>query len=195
MNRKLAAIFSADVQGYSRLMGDDEEATVQTLGFATYQELLDTFLSLIREKLSDNVLCVVLYGSVARGTARSDSDIDLLVVLNKASPIYYQRLEPFLEIIRQLRRMSCWEKLKDKNLTPYLSLLVLSKEEAERNRYLYLDMIEDAHVLIDPHGFFQSKLKEMQERIQELGARKVKHNEDWYWDLKPDLQPGEGVTL
>jgi TolB-like protein/class 3 adenylate cyclase/Flp pilus assembly protein TadD len=31
MERKLAAIFSADVQGYSRLMGDDERATVQTL--------------------------------------------------------------------------------------------------------------------------------------------------------------------
>lgn len=31
VNRKLAAIFSADVQGYSRLMGDDEEATIRTL--------------------------------------------------------------------------------------------------------------------------------------------------------------------
>ena len=31
MERKLAAIFSADVQGYSRLMGDDEEATIRTL--------------------------------------------------------------------------------------------------------------------------------------------------------------------
>ena len=30
--RKLTAIFSADVVGYSRLMGDDEEATVATLG-------------------------------------------------------------------------------------------------------------------------------------------------------------------
>jgi class 3 adenylate cyclase len=29
--RKLAAIFSADVKGYSRLMEDDEEATVATL--------------------------------------------------------------------------------------------------------------------------------------------------------------------
>ena len=29
--RKLAAILSADVEGYSRLMGDDEEATVRTL--------------------------------------------------------------------------------------------------------------------------------------------------------------------
>ena len=29
--RKLAAILSADVKGYSRLMGDDELATVRTL--------------------------------------------------------------------------------------------------------------------------------------------------------------------
>ena len=31
MERKLAAILSADVQGYSRLMGEDEEATIRTL--------------------------------------------------------------------------------------------------------------------------------------------------------------------
>ena len=29
--RKLAAIFSADVAGYSRLMGEDEAATVKTI--------------------------------------------------------------------------------------------------------------------------------------------------------------------
>jgi class 3 adenylate cyclase len=31
MERKLAAILSADVEGYSRLMGDDEAATVRTV--------------------------------------------------------------------------------------------------------------------------------------------------------------------
>ncbi len=31
IKRKLTATFSADVEGYSRLMGDDELATVQTL--------------------------------------------------------------------------------------------------------------------------------------------------------------------
>ena len=31
MERKLAAIFSTDVAGYSRLMGHDEEATIRTL--------------------------------------------------------------------------------------------------------------------------------------------------------------------
>ena len=31
VKRKISAIFSADVEGYSRLMGDDEVATVRTL--------------------------------------------------------------------------------------------------------------------------------------------------------------------
>ena len=31
MERKLAAILCADVHGYSRLMGEDEEATIRNL--------------------------------------------------------------------------------------------------------------------------------------------------------------------
>jgi class 3 adenylate cyclase len=37
MERKLAAILSADVEGYSRLMGEDEEATIRTLNFYRQQ--------------------------------------------------------------------------------------------------------------------------------------------------------------
>ena len=44
MQRRLAAILSADVQGYSRLMGEDEAATVRTL--TAYREVMG---SLIRE--------------------------------------------------------------------------------------------------------------------------------------------------
>ncbi len=39
VQRRLAAILAADVAGYSRLMGEDEEATLQTL--KTYREVID----------------------------------------------------------------------------------------------------------------------------------------------------------
>ncbi len=39
MERKLAAILCADVYGYSRLMGEDEEATLHTL--TSYRKLID----------------------------------------------------------------------------------------------------------------------------------------------------------
>ena len=38
VKRKLAAIFSADVKGYSRLMGEDEVGTIRTLN--AYRELM-----------------------------------------------------------------------------------------------------------------------------------------------------------
>jgi adenylate cyclase len=42
IERKLAAILSADVQGFSRLMGADEEATLHTLH--AYREVTDAFI-------------------------------------------------------------------------------------------------------------------------------------------------------
>src|SRR5215510_4429492 len=42
MERKLAVILSADVTGYSRLMGEDEVATVHTL--TAYREVMATLI-------------------------------------------------------------------------------------------------------------------------------------------------------
>ena len=43
MERRLAAILAADVVGYSRLMGDDEEATLATLN--AYREIMDRLVA------------------------------------------------------------------------------------------------------------------------------------------------------
>ena len=43
MKRRLAAIFAADVVGYSRLMGEDEEGTLARL--KTYREIIDSLIS------------------------------------------------------------------------------------------------------------------------------------------------------
>lgn len=52
MERKLAAIFSADVKGYSRLMGDDEIATVRTL--TAYREVMTTLIHAYRGRVVDS---------------------------------------------------------------------------------------------------------------------------------------------
>jgi adenylate cyclase len=51
MQRKLAAILSADVEGYSRLMGDDEAATVHTL--TTCRELVAGVIAKHRGRVVD----------------------------------------------------------------------------------------------------------------------------------------------
>ena len=42
MERKLAAILCADVYGYSRLMGDDEEATLSSLSAS--RKIIDSLI-------------------------------------------------------------------------------------------------------------------------------------------------------
>jgi adenylate cyclase len=51
-NRKLAAILSADVAGYSRLMGDDEEATVRTL--TAYREVFTNLIQQHKGRVIDS---------------------------------------------------------------------------------------------------------------------------------------------
>jgi adenylate cyclase len=52
MERKLAAIFSTDVAGYSRLMGDDEEVTIRTL--TTYRAVLSSLIQQYRGRVVDS---------------------------------------------------------------------------------------------------------------------------------------------
>jgi len=50
--RKLTAILCADVEGYSRLMGDDEDATIRTL--TSYRELMSTLIQKHRGRVVDS---------------------------------------------------------------------------------------------------------------------------------------------
>jgi len=52
MERKLTAILSADVEGYSRLMGEDEEATIRTLTY--YRELMTPLIKGHRGRVVDS---------------------------------------------------------------------------------------------------------------------------------------------
>lgn len=52
LERKLAAIFSTDVTGYSRLMGDDEEATIRTL--TAYRAIISSLVQHYRYRVVDD---------------------------------------------------------------------------------------------------------------------------------------------
>ena len=58
MERKLTAILSADVKGYSRLMGEDEEATIRTL--TAYRQVMTMLIQVhcgrVVDSPGDNLL-------------------------------------------------------------------------------------------------------------------------------------------
>ena len=91
-SRKLTAILSADVKGYSRLMGEDEEATVQTL--TAYRDVMVTLIQKHRGRVvdspGDNVLAE--FASVV-DAVRSAVEIQEELRARNAELPQHQRME------------------------------------------------------------------------------------------------------
>lgn len=158
-----------------------------------YKSLLKSLMELLHKSLRDNLVSVVVYGSVARGSARKDGDIDILIVAENLPKSRMERQRMFLEIESSLEPLI--NELWDRGFYVDFSPLILSREEASKIRPIYLDMVEDAIILYDKEGFFGNILERLKRRLKELGARREWIGNKWYWILKPNIKFGEVVEI
>ncbi len=162
------------------------------LRYKDYKQILTKFNQFLLETFGADLISLVLFGSVARGAAKPESDIDLLIILKDAPVSYYRRLEPIIDIELKLRE----EAFETTDAAPMFSSIVLSKEEAMENRNIFLDMIDGSIILYDKNNFFKNRLKELKKRLLQLGSEKiVLKDKTWYWNLKPDGAMGEVIEL
>jgi predicted nucleotidyltransferase len=156
-------------------------------------EAAQQYAGLLRESLGNNLVSVVLFGSVARGEATADSDLDLLVICVTLPIGRFSRLRVLEEADRrfedELRR------LRARGIRTRLARIVKTRDEAARVVPLYLDLVEDARLLYDRGGFFASLLSRLRSRLARLGAERRVRGRIRYWVLKPDLTPGEVIEL
>ena len=75
------------------------------------------------------------------------------------------------------------------------STKIKTPEEAQSFTPLYLDLTQDAIILYDQGGFFQTILDQLAERLRALGAQRVRQGRVRYWKLKPDYQWGEVIEI
>lgn len=167
----------------------------EAVGQADYAEYLGQSVRLLREELGDNLVSLALYGSVARGDASTESDLDLLVVLRDAAEVYYERLRPFVSVVRRLRRTAAAAGARERGLLGEPSFVVLTRREALQSRLLYLDMVAEAKLLIDEEGFLRERLDRTGERLRHLGSRRIHTERGWYWELQPNRNSGAAVWL
>jgi hypothetical protein len=141
----------------------------------------------------DRLVTVAVYGSVARGTMRHDSDLDLLVIAQDLPRGRMKRIEEF-DAVEQAMAVEL-RHLEKKGIHTALSPILKTPEEVLAGSPLFLDMVEDAVVLYDRNGFFARQLTRLRDRLGELGAKRIWRGNAWYWDLKPDYQLGEVFEL
>lgn len=164
-----------------------------TTMLAAFENILAALPGAAHQVYGERLVSLVVFGSVARGTPRPDSDIDLLVVAEGLARRRLARVEEFAAVENLLA--PALASAKQAGVETYLAPVFKTPAEVRLGSLLFLDFVDDARLLYDRDSFFATFLQEFRARLQRLGAYKVQRGGAWYWVVKADYQPGEVFEL
>jgi predicted nucleotidyltransferase len=147
----------------------------------------------VRRTYGERLVSIAVFGSVARGTARPDSDLDLFIVVADLPRGRRARLQTFDPVERSLVRET--EALARLGIEVELSPVLRTPEDLKVASPLLLDLTEDAVIVQDRGGVLGAALDDLRRRLCRLGSRRIWLGTRWYWDLKPDYKRGEIIEL
>jgi len=116
---------------------------------------LQCFLRVLHSRYGEDLVSVVLFGSWARGEARAESDIDLLVI-SKHFP--RSRLDRHRDMFEAVKAVT-------KEFTAKVSIIPLTPEEASTTKPFYLGMLTAHALLYDRDEFFATILEAVRKLI------------------------------
>jgi predicted nucleotidyltransferase len=163
------------------------------LDYSIYRSFLHIFLKKLENNMKNNLLSVVLYGSVARGTAQRESDVDLLILYRKGD---FDTGEAYAVSAIESRKSREYQTLFEKGIYGEISPLFVTQEELSSNPLILLDIMEEGIILSERNQCFTKMIKKMRKEIKKMGSRKVTLPDgSWYWELKPGWKPGEIIEV
>lgn len=158
-----------------------------------FERLIEALPQACLATYAERLVSLALFGSVARGGMRPDSDIDLLLVADPLPDGRRARMQEFESVDQCLAPLL--REAAACGVYTTLSPVIKTPEELEAGSLLYLDLIEDARILIDRQGRLADFLARFAQRLKTLGARRVDKGGGYYWELKPDYRWGERIDL
>ena len=181
------------MQWLSNAVEEDERDFIMKIGYEVYENYLQSFCNRLKASFgNDGILSVALFGSVARGHARLDSDIDLLLVHREVD---FNPVHRSIDIAFALKEEGEYKCLVGQGLDPQPSCIFMTERELWNRPHILLDILVEGILLYDV-GVLESRLRALRERLNTLGSKRVALPDGtWYWDLKPDWKPGEIIEL
>lgn len=160
-----------------------------------YSALLADFIESIKKTFGDSMVSAILFGSVAKGKARNDSDIDVCLIFKSLPKSRHKRTLLIFPVIKQLRETESYRILYNDGYFPEVSPILYTIDEIQNTKPIFLDIIVDGIILTDD-GTFTRKKEEIKKRMEILGTHKVRlENGDYYWILKHGLRLSEEVSI
>lgn len=159
----------------------------------TFQRIVTAAAEACRVHYGARLVSVAVFGSVARGVPRPDSDVDLLVVARDLPDGRIPRVREFDTVEEQLDPVL--RRAAEIGVHTTLAPILKTPEEVERGSPLFLDMTEDVQILHDEGHFLRDYLGRLKAKLEALGSRRVRKGGGYYWLLKPDYRPGDVIEL
>jgi len=159
-----------------------------------YLPMLEFAVSRFWEAFGERLRAVLLFGSVARGQARGDSDVDLMVVADGMPTRYGDRVREALDMLEG------WENVKLNlserfSIYPNIDLMLLDTREADTTHPFYLDAVQEGIILYDKDEFMATRLEALRQKLEQAGAIRIQlPNGRWYWVVSPAAR-GVGVEV
>jgi len=158
-----------------------------------FREILQAVRDAGERVYGERLVSLAIFGSVARGSMRADSDIDLLIVADHLPDGRMARVREFGQVESLVADVL--QRAKGAGINTILSPVFKTREELQRGSLLFLDMTDQAEILYDRGAALRRYLDDFAFRLQKMGAERVRSGGGYYWRLKPDLKPGEKILL
>ena len=164
---------------------------------AVYLEAFDRIVAALpeacRQVYGQRLRSLAVFGSVARRTQRPDSDIDVLLVVDELPTGRRARMDEFERVDALLEPLMC--EARECGVQTIVSPVLRTPLELAAGSLLYLDMIDQARILVDEDGLLRRFLDALGARLASSGARRVFKGGGYYWELAPNYRWGDRIEL
>jgi predicted nucleotidyltransferase len=173
------------IQQLEDLLSPAPAIEVERIPHPYFRPLLKVLTERMVQHFGDDLLGVLLFGSVARGDWTKYSDIDLLVLLRRMPRGLMGTMSKLLALRKELRRTREYERAFGAGYVPTVEFYPLALEDARRFRRIYLDAFTEGIVILDREGHLRDLMERFRRRMQEGGAKRVETpGRGHYWQLE-----------
>lgn len=162
-----------------------------------FSTLLHRYLESLKGHLGEDLIAVILYGSLARGDADlRKSDIDLYVIAKNWPHFFNRRFEILERVFKGLEGTQEYKEAVSRGFHVSISEYPLTVEEALRHSPLDLEVYADGIILYDSEKFADRKFADLESRLDKIGAQyKNVGKGKRIWILKPKVMFGEVIEI
>lgn len=186
---------SLDLTARFEALKDNSLREEKRYGLDDLKDLITLYVNMLKEHYDDKLTSIAVFGSIARGEAKTDSDIDMLIVVEGLPEDIGERVKEVSSIkIRLKEYESYWEYYRE-GKPRLISEVILTPEEVSKHPPILLDIAYEGIILYDKDRFLERELEEVRRKLEKLGARRVRGKAGWYWILKSDAKLGEVIKI